>query len=226
MDFGGLASLAGLGLAASQSVYGPQFDPKAPVPQAPKDKYPAPVGSRYHGEYEGWQYDPYYNRYFPDKDKYAGFEESTGRLPKHPSMWQQLMPLLGQGLAANLFTGLGPAIWGSSGKESASSGGGGLLSMIGHFLGLGGGSSDSPGMTAPGYPGAGYDAEGNFGGFKIPDFGGSGSEIGGDVGGDAGAALAAYLGAPEFAPVASEIGDTVGSGIGHAISSIGHHLGF
>lgn len=115
---------------------------------APAGKYPAPTGKRYRGEFPGWVYDPFYDKYFPDQQAKTGYETKNNELAKGPSTGQQIgMALLGGGLSSII-----PSLFGGGGKGGAGTPGGLVgqgLSSLYHSLFSGGGTSvpDTGGLT-------------------------------------------------------------------------------
>lgn len=147
-----LSSLMQLMLQQQAQTAGPSIDYSKPYTgMAPAGKYPAPVGKRYRGEFPGWSYDPFYDKYFPNQQTKTGYENSSNETAKGPSTAEQIgLMLLGGGVNSLVPTLFGGGSTGKTGQGAGTPGGlvGQGLSSLYHSIF--GSTSDTPTPSFPG----------------------------------------------------------------------------
>lgn len=91
-----------------------QYYPSAPGPRNP-GKYPVAVGPNYNkwGEQQGWNYNPYTDKYTPDPKAVHDLGVSQGTVtdpPKQPGLGQTLLPIAGALGAVEIGKELGSSV--------------------------------------------------------------------------------------------------------------------
>lgn len=73
-----------------------QYYPQAPGPKNP-NRYPIAVGPSYQqwGEQQGWIYNPYQDKYYPDPKSQEQLQKAQGLIEEPPGLLEQALPLAG-----------------------------------------------------------------------------------------------------------------------------------